>query len=347
MEIKLLCPINDITVSLTPKIHSEIMESLPKDDKIINSDYDWFSPTAQGKDCSKPANVMFSWALEGSLAQVTDIYLFLATSPDFEGAEKIEIYPGQMFLSLNNFVHDRYYWKMLAMSDGAVLYETAPQSFNVDTDSIRWFDIKGATNVRDIGNIKLNGNLRLKSRMIYRGSELDGMVTAGKSGLKYLSHSIKIKTDLDLRRADDIDKNGISPIKNANLINIPIRAYADIFTGSEREKYAKIFKVLANPDSYPVYMHCIAGADRTGTVIYILLCLLGADTDTADYEYELTSASVFGMRSRYNAYFAEFKREFGQYGATPQLRAENYLFSCGVTREEMQAIKDILTQGVN
>ncbi len=345
MEIKLLGPVGGISLDITPKAQAEIMSSLPSDNKILDSNYDWARPSVQNSDCSKPANIIFSWALVGSLAEVTDIHLYISSLSSFEDAEQIDIQPGQMFLSLNNFIYDRYYWKMTAFSDDEILYETQPECFVINSNSLRWFDLHGITNVRDIGGIPLNDIGYTKRRMLYRGSELNGMLTARPSALKFLSNTMKIKTDLDLRRTEDI-KDRISPIKNAELINVPARAYADIFGSGEREKYGNIFKILANESAYPIYLHCIAGADRTGTVIYILLNLLGADTETADYEYELTSTSVFGMRSRYNHYFYDFKVAFEQYGSTPQQRAENFLLTCAVSREEMQKIRTILTKEI-
>ena len=45
-------------------------------------------------------------------------------------------------------------------------------------------------------------------------------------------------------------------------------------------------------------MHCAGGADRTGTVCFLLEALCGVSLEDAEIEYELTSFSPVGMRHR-------------------------------------------------
>ena len=60
-----------------------------------------------------------------------------------------------------------------------------------------------------------------------------------------------------------------------------------------------VFEVLADENNYPVYMHCNAGADRTGTVAFLVNGLLGVGESDLIRDYELTSFSaVSGLRYR-------------------------------------------------
>ena len=54
----------------------------------------------------------------------------------------------------------------------------------------------------------------------------------------------------------------------------------------------------------PCYFHCMSGADRTGTIAYLLLSLLGVSQNDKDKEYELTAFSdeTDGRRFRNSNY---------------------------------------------
>ena len=51
------------------------------------------------------------------------------------------------------------------------------------------------------------------------------------------------------------------------------------------------------------------------------------------------------MMSSTEAFLGDFRKALEVYGDTPELRAENYLLSCGVTREEMENIRKLLLEG--
>ena len=113
-------------------------------------------------------------------------------------------------------------------------------------------------------------------------------------------------------------------------------------------------QVFANPDNYPIYCHCVAGRDRTGTIVAILLALLGVDTETILKEYELTffsskgysaDSTVLEMVAQANEVI-DFMIEKGMQneGDTLQQCAENYLRDIvGVSQEEINAIKNMMT----
>ena len=54
-------------------------------------------------------------------------------------------------------------------------------------------------------------------------------------------------------------------------------------------------------DNYSLLFHCRIGADRTGTLAYILEGLLGAPTEERYRDYELTV--FFGLRERTRYYY--------------------------------------------
>ncbi|NIY15095.1 MAG: hypothetical protein GWM98_09415, partial [Nitrospinaceae bacterium] len=70
-----------------------------------------------------------------------------------------------------------------------------------------------------------------------------------------------------------------------------------------RDEYLKIFQVFADRENYPVLFHCVGGADRGGTVAFLLNGLLGKDREHLIRDFELTTLSVWGERSRWSDQF--------------------------------------------
>ena len=62
-------------------------------------------------------------------------------------------------------------------------------------------------------------------------------------------------------------------------------------------------RVVNGNDDYALYFHCRIGADRTGTLAYILEGLLGVPTEYRYQDYELTV--FFGLRERTRYYYAK------------------------------------------
>ena len=106
---------------------------------------------------------------------------------------------------------------------------------------------------------------------------------------------------------------------------------------------------LAKPETYPTYIHCAGGADRTGSLIYILEALCGVDEADMDIDYELTSfATIFGLRDRnvtLTISFKRFKDCFSVYpGSTVSERVANACKTTfGLTDEEIASIRRLLT----
>lgn len=204
--------------------------------------------------------------------------------------------------------------------------------------------IDGARNVRDIGTIKTSDGRQIKKYMIYRGSEIDGAVKQGavisEEGKHYMLNDLNIKTEIDLRWYDEKTmKDVLGP--NVAHDYYFMSAYNDFFESETSVRNAKkLFSVLANPESYPLYIHCSYGADRTGTIFYFIEALLGVDEQTLYQEWE--TSVICNGDSFYEAmddFLIRFKKLKGN---TMQEKAENYLLSIGVTKQEIESVREIL-----
>lgn len=163
---------------------------------------------------------------------------------------------------------------------------------------ISWIDVEGARNVRDLGG--WNG---LRTGRVFRGSELNPVKNHGlgitEKGRKTLVEDLRIKTDLDFRgvtpkeRADCVTNSAMGT--GVKLVDFPIGGYMSIFSN---KTFPNAVRFFANDSAYPIYMHCWGGADRTGSLAFVLEGLCGVNEVDLQIDYELTSFATFGLRTR-------------------------------------------------
>ena len=80
---------------------------------------------------------------------------------------------------------------------------------------------------------------------------------------------------------------------------VPLGQYDQILSsGSTKSALKRIFELLADESNYPIYYHCNAGADRTGTLTFLINGLLGVSYEDLTRDFEVTSFSVCGKRWR-------------------------------------------------
>lgn len=239
-------------------------------------------------------------------------------------------------------VGTKYYYRVslfLSEEDNMVV-RNRMSSFTVE-ETPRILSIDGIRNVRDVGGwLKTEDGKTVKQGLLYRGTELDGMVkeeynltAVGKADMLDV---LKIKSDFDLRAHNDSNPLGV------NKKSFAIPAYEGIFKDAGKDNVRILFSELAKNTNYPVYMHCTYGCDRTGVMMYLLELILGVDDDSAIKEYEFSSMSISGI-IRENLFPVITGLEEYE-GRSIQEKAESYLLSCGVKPEEIDAIRAIFLQ---
>lgn len=170
---------------------------------------------------------------------------------------------------------------------------------------VRWIDVGGVRNVRDIG-----GWTGLRTGRVFRGTELGTVRSKDgnshgydltEAGRKTMRGQMGVKTDFDLRavspasRGKWVKESAIG--EDVRLLDHPVGAYMDAFTYKGEKDFGAALREFANPEIYPVYIHCAGGADRTGTLCFLLETLCGVSLADARAEYELTSFSPVGLRT--------------------------------------------------
>ena len=280
------------------------------------------------KDFSIPNKLTLKW--KGK----KDKYIVeISENVDFTNAQKI--ISNKNSCNVENLkIGQTYYWRV----DGGKI-----KSFKTLSNGVRFIHLEGMSNVRDLGGKKI------KQGVIFRGSELEGKfndITA--NGRYYFENVLKIKSEIDLRALDYTEKT-TSAIDGVKMIKISYRPYIEVFEQQHKEELCEIMEFLSDKDNYPVYFHCIQGADRTGMIALFLKALCGEDEQDVLLDYELTSLGripKLDPRSRNFDYFKKFIEELSKYAPNQSLqnKVKAFMLDCGISEESINKTVEILTK---
>ena len=210
---------------------------------------------------------------------------------DATGMSKYPIY--------NLIPNTRYYYKVThVMPDGSIV-EAKSGNFMTSSEPWRFLYIDGTQNVRDLGGwTGLNGK-KVKYGKILRGaafsdSSFPELVLTGK-GRRALGE-MKITAELNLGATDA----ETSIASNCSYHKVGYSNYATAITDATaranfKATLEKIVSWLSESTPRNIYMHCQGGCDRTGTLSFQLLGLLGVSESNLAKEYELSSFSNIGF----------------------------------------------------
>lgn len=299
--------------------------------EIEDEDYDYVA----GEYCT-PAPVLLSWkSTEGKTYTVT-----VSKSSDLTDPVRTLTVTGSSAEVYNLNVGQQYYWQVTAEGERSLVY-----TFRTAEGYPRFIKAEGISNLRDLGGYTTVEGLKVRQDLAYRSAHLD---TVTEAGLKTALEELGIKTDLDIRGG------GSAPLgSTVNHISIAMQWYSHIFTEANYEVVRRTVATFAYEENYPILFHCSMGRDRTGTTAILVLGLLGVDEETLRREYY---ASYFSQEANFNP--TEFKlqignlnglfnglSEFGGKDATLKEQIEDYLLTVGVTKAEIESIREILLEG--
>lgn len=286
----------------------------------------------------------------GKYKGATAIRVEYSVNNDFSDAIEVETEVYKTGLNLYNLLKAAKYYVRVTALCGEEIMASGETVFETTDIGPRIMNVGGIYNVRDLGGYTTESGERTLQNLFFRGGALSDstdpayhQVALNESGKAYMSGALGIRTDFDLRNATENLGLTESPIPGATLEYYNVGGYLSAFT--DAEGYRKVFSALSDPSRYPVYLHCTGGADRTGTVSFLINALLGVDETALIQDYELTSFSIYRERnSQGTVYdFKPFLEKLKTYaGETLSRKTENYMLSIGVTETEIYNIKAIM-----
>jgi hypothetical protein len=200
-------------------------------------------------------------------------------------------------------------------------------------DAGPWILVGDVVNARDVGGVTA-GTAQVVEGALYRGPPLSGLSPKGCDEFARRG----IRTVIDLRVDSE---RGPTPVEScvaerAQVVLAPLPVPYNV-SGQDyiailntTDSIAAAFHVLGNAASYPVYVNCTWGRDRTGVVIAIVLRALGVSREAIMDEYLLSLPSVGAFPGSLGVALDEVDRRGG---------IAAYLASIGVTDAELTGLR--------
>lgn len=179
--------------------------------------------------------------------------------------------------------------------------------------AVRLLPTPSILNLRDIGGYQTTDGRQLRWGRIYRSGDLNQLSDDDHAALQQLG----LRLVCDLRTSEEVEKSPSRllggdtlhlhhPIyereksdghwlrsiilKRGNLDEIWLHdVYLARFVEGRAAAFGRVLTLMADPQNYPLLIHCTAGKDRTGITIALLLSLLGVPDETIIADYTLSN----------------------------------------------------------
>lgn len=171
--------------------------------------------------------------------------------------------------------------------------------------NMRMLYIPTMHNLRDLGGwTTTDGTGMSQYGLIYRGCEMRyGTHNVADDDALETLKSLGIRAEVDLRRLAELNPSGEEPEQSAfgpdaSYFYTNISDGTSILTDyGEELKQAFEFVVECLRNQQPVLIHCVFGADRTGTLCGMIQGCIGLPADALYKDYELSAFSPYvGIR---------------------------------------------------
>ncbi len=231
-------------------------------------------------DLTRPVPIHIEWEDDN---KSTHYVLKYSENPDMSDHSAV-FCKGRSYDLYNLKIATEYF---ITVQNGEEISEI--HKFITKNETPRCIRCDGAQNIRDIGGYAIPGGV-IRQGCIFRGGNTDTGPALTAEGAKVFADFFRTEIDLRLEKLElDYKFHGLTSIAGVNHLILPLLPYGDIFAHNLKDSTKECFEVLFDPSYYPVYFHCHAGADRTGTVAFILEAILGVSEHDLRTDYEFTS----------------------------------------------------------
>ena len=275
---------------------------------------------------------------------ITNLNPYKLTQYEVTGYNKYPIY--------NLLPSTTYYYRVSHILSNGDVVVAKSGSFTTDSTKLRLLYISGTQNVRDLGGwTGLNGKT-VKYGKLIRGAALSdssdtNMIVDGEG--RFSLAGLKVNGELNL----GADGNETYIAANCIYKKVGYSNYAIAITEPERRAQFKeiIEWMVANPNKN-IYFHCQGGCDRTGTLSFQILGLLGVSESDLAKDYELSSFSDVGLGRLRNTVKATDTYDYSGMvsaikaynGTTITDKFYNFAIDCGLTDTTINTFRNMMLQ---
>jgi len=230
-----------------------------------------------------------------------------------------------------------------------------------DDEIERHIALENALNFRDFGGYRTVDGGRVRWRRLFRAGGLSELTPADLDVLRELG----IATVLDLRSTAEWE-SGRFPVHEipVALHHLPLveeildPARYTVPEGMLAARYQEIaqigatniaqaISIVADRECHPVVVHCLAGKDRTGVVVALILSLLGVDDETVAEDYALSNLAMGRLRALAEATLEPIVRDEAVSDEVFSARPSNITALFGALRAAHGSIEDfVISAGV-
>ena len=195
----------------------------------------------------------------------------------------------------------------------------------------RHIALDGAVNFRDVGGYRTSDGRTVRWRSLFRADNLSHLSEPDRQVVR----ALRIATVIDLRTLAEVELERF-PVDEipVDFHHLPLTAelpslgqfqnsgpgafaghYLEIARRSG-DQVAQAIRIVAEPRSRPVVVHCAAGKDRTGVLVAILLALLGVPDDIIADDYALSAKAMDALLGRLLERLPELEEEIRSVATT-------------------------------
>lgn len=269
-------------------------------------------------------------------------------------------YPVGQTVETENGILDRNGYKIAVSSGNTTLYNDIPNQFteyvnrnNGAVSNVGTLKPTGAlrqikcntSNVRDLGGWACDGGT-VKYGKLFRGGEFQ------TADLDVFINQLGIRHELNLRGTSEADSE-ITILRDYVEYTCPEQYVWYTIQDSYKETWKEILRCVFDSvtRNEPVYFHCSAGADRTGTVACILEAILGMSQSDIDKDYELTcfasgvSTDTAARRRNESEWSGLITQINNLSGDTFRDKVIGWIATMGFTADEINAYRAAMIDG--
>ena len=345
--------------TLASDVRTYLANAADKYDKATEAELETMT-TAKSSDTQSLYTSMqaveFNWTLENAevVGGSTKFYIQLSQDADFASFQSIRctrFVAGKRAQSepvWNLMTGTTYYWRVVTeMADGTQLSSDV-QTFTTAAGP-RQIHADGISNARDLGgwtrayDIELSDGTVLKAGttvaqgFTYRSAKLEYATDAGKNTL---INELGINFEIDLRSgtSSTLNEKAMPVLENNFYRGDSAKQYAAYI--NEPTIAGLYLKNFTKAENYPIIFHCNGGADRTGSLAFILGALQGVSEADLIKDYEFTSKRLVNgyTDGTFRDFPALLKAFHALEGETPYEKARTFCLNAGLTDAEIDCI---------